>query len=450
VKVKVFVAVGVLLLVGVVAALLLLPARKAEWTTSSPQALAEFHEGLNSLQKIYYNEAAKHFEKALELDPKFVVAKRFLLVSKQRPSSDPEIKKLFADLQEADLSKVTDRECFLITTTLADHGKDPARAQKVLEEYAAKNPDDPFVLEGLANIAAARQDWPEARRLLTRLVEVAPNRVMAYNQLGYLEMGLGRFAESKRMFETYRYIAPDQANPHDSLGELLILTGRYDDARRELEEALRMRPDFCASYEHLANLALMDGRPEEARAALARAQKVDACPAYMLKAMRCQVAVWPPFLAGDWQSVWNAEQAACASEDVGDNVLKLWAALATARRADAEALVAERRAALAKLPAAAPSRRYMEALLAHMEGAVLLSQGKASEAAESFHLADQGMSYRELGPGLFKLINRFVLARALQAGGAREQAEGVLAEARAVNAAFMAHLEGLKFARPAS
>jgi len=450
VKVKILALVGVLLLVAVAAALLMLPARKPEWTTTSPQALAEFQEGLDSLQRIYYNEAARRFEKAVESDPQFVVAKRFLLVSKQHPSSDPEVKKLVAELQKADLSKVTDRERFLITSTLADYTKDPARAQKALEEYAAKRPDDPFVLEGLANLAAARHDWPESRRLLTRLLEVAPNRVMAYNQLGYLEMGLGRFAESKRMFETYRYIAPDQANPHDSLGELLILTGRYDDAKRELEEALRMRPDFCASYQHLANLALMAGRPEEAGAALARAEKVDACPAYMLKAMRCQAAVFSPFLASDWQGVWNAEQAACASEDVSDNVLKLWAALATGRRAEAEALVAERHGALAKLPAAVPSRRYVEALLAHMEGALLLSQGNATEAVERFRVADKGMAYRELGPGLFKLINRFVLARALQAGGAREQAEEVLAEARAVNAPFMERLEAVKLARPAS
>ena len=211
-----------------------------------------------------------------------------------------------------------------------------------------------------------------------------------------------------------------------------------------------MRPDFCASYQHLANLALMDGRPRDAEQALARAEKINACPTYMLKLMRCQAAVWPPFLASDWQGVWSAVQAACASEDVSDNVLKLWAALATGRRTEAEALVEERRAALAKLPAAAPSRRYMEALLAHMEGALLVLQGKATEAAERFRFADQGMSYGELGPGLFKLINRFVLARALQAAGAREQAEEVLAEGRAVNAAFMARLEAVKLGRPAT
>jgi len=450
VKAKVLVAVGVLLLVAVAGALLMLPARKPEWTTTSPQALAEFQAGLDSLQKIYYNEAANRFQKALDLDPDFVVAKRFALVTKQRPSSDPEIQKLVAELQKADLSKLTDRERFLVTFALADYGKDPAKAQEVLEGYAAKSPNDPFVLEALANTAAARQDWPESRRLLTRLVEVAPNRVMAYNQLGYLEMGMGRFAESQRMFETYRYIAPDQANPHDSLGELLILTGRYDEAKRELEEALRMRPDFCASYQHLANLALMDDRPEDAQQALARAEKVGACPPYMLKVLRCQLAVWPPFLASDWQAVWKAEQTTCASEDVSDDVLKLWAALATGRRADAEGIVAKRREAVAKLPAAAPSRRYVEAVLAHMEGALLLAQGKATEAAERFRFADEGMSYRELGPGLFKLINRHVLARALQAAGSREQAEEVLAEARAVNAKFMDRLNALTAPPPAS
>jgi hypothetical protein len=170
----------------------------------------------------------------------------------------------------------------------------------------------------------------------------------------------------------------------------------------------------------------------------------------MLKAMRCHAAVWPPFLASDWQGVWSAVQAACASEDASDPVLKLWAALATGRRTEAEALVEERRAALAKLPSAVPSRRYLEALLAHMEGALLLSQGKPTEAAERFRFADQGMSYRELGPGLFKLYNRVVLARALQAGGAREQAEEVLGETRAVNAPFVDRLEALKPARPAS
>ena len=143
-KVKVLVAVGVLLLVAVAGALLMLPAREPEWTTTSPQALAEFQEGLDSLQKIYYNEAANHFQKALDLDPDFVVAKRFVLVTKQRPSSDPEIKKLVAELQKADITKLTDRERFLVTFTLADYGKDPAKAQEALQGVRGEEPERPL------------------------------------------------------------------------------------------------------------------------------------------------------------------------------------------------------------------------------------------------------------------------------------------------------------------
>jgi tetratricopeptide (TPR) repeat protein len=285
--------------------------------------------------------------------------------------------------------------------------------------------------------------------LLTRLIEVAPNRVVAYNQLGYLEMGLGQFAQSEKMFGTYRYIAPDQANPQDSLGELYILIGRYADAQRELEGALKIRPDFCASYEHLARLALMDGRPDDARAAIARAEKAEACPAYTLKAMGCQLASWVPFLANDWQGVWNAEKTACAGDKESFPVLELWAALKTGRRAEADSILGKAREELAKL-GETPSRRYAEAVLAHMEGASLLAQGKPVEAVERFRFADERTSYRELGNGIFKLTNRFVLAQALQAAGSREQAAAVLAEARAVNASFVDRLVALGAPTPAS
>ena len=45
---------------------------------------------------------------------------------------------------------------------------------------------------------------------------MAPNRVLAYNQLGYLEMGQGRFADAQKMFETYRYIAHWSSAPPPS------------------------------------------------------------------------------------------------------------------------------------------------------------------------------------------------------------------------------------------
>ncbi|HUK12799.1 MAG TPA: hypothetical protein VLW17_05810, partial [Thermoanaerobaculaceae bacterium] len=220
---------GTLVAAGAVTALVV-TGHRPEWTTSSPAALAEFEKGQDALQKVYRAEANSHFRKALELDPDFLVDKLFLARTLEAPDSDPRVAAIYDELRRADLSKLTPRERYLIEYSLAGHAKDVAKAQEIIKAYAAKYPDDPFALEAVASMAQGRQDWEAAQRDYTHLIEVAPNRVNAYNSLGYLAMAQGRFAEAEKNFQTYRYIAPDQANPHDSLGELLTLIGRYDEA----------------------------------------------------------------------------------------------------------------------------------------------------------------------------------------------------------------------------
>jgi tetratricopeptide (TPR) repeat protein len=104
--------------------------------------------------------------------------------------------------------------------------------------------DDPYLLEAAGNIAFARGDNAESEPLLGRLIEVGPNWVIAYNQLGYLTMREGRFAEAEEYLTSYRFIAPDQANPHDSLGEMYVILGRLPEAVESFETALEIKPDF--------------------------------------------------------------------------------------------------------------------------------------------------------------------------------------------------------------
>ncbi len=441
-KRNLLIAAALLLVVGVGAAVFGISGRRSEWTTSSPQALAEFEKGLDARDKIYYVEARQHFAKALELDPGFLVAKYFLLASKDAPGSDPTADKLFQDLEKADLSGLNDRERFLIRYAVAGRSKDTAKTERILAEYAAKHPDDPFVLEREANLASARQEWPEAHRLLARLSEVAPNRVMAYNQLGYLEMGQGRFAEAQKMFETYRYIAPDQANPHDSLGELFTLLGRYPDAKRELDEALRIKPDFCASWDHLIRLALMQGDVAGARDLLARAGNASPCGASMAGSEACLIAVWDRLLAADWEGLGKAQQATCPKSTILEDPLQIWVALKAGRRDQAEAVEKSARERLAKVAKGA-GRGYFEGFVAHIEGARLLSDGQPAQAAERFRFADRAMSYRALPMGLIKVFNKLALAQALTESGAREEGAAALAEARAVNPAFADRIDAI-------
>ena len=440
---NILIAGGFLAVLAIGTTVVRLTSKRLEWTTSSPEALAEFQKGLEAREKIYYDEARLHFSKAVDLDPNFLMAKYFLMAFMGASSGDPKADKLFKELEKGDSSRLTDRERFLLAYAIANHNKDTGAAEKTLTAYAAKHPDDPYALERQTAIATERQEWPEAHRLLTRSIEVAPNRVLAYNQLGYLEMGQGRFAEAEKMFETYRYIAPDQANPHDSLGELYILLGRYEAARKELEAALTIKPDFCAPYEHLVSLALMEGKVNEAEQALARADRTSPCNVALDKKIPCLIAVCQPLFAGDWEGVWKALQTSCPGVDEDGDPLQIWVALRAGRRTEADAIEKKAHERLAKMAASEPGRAHMEALVAHIEGARFLLDGEAGKAAERFRFADHLLSYRDLPTGLMKLFNRFVLAQALEASGARDEAATVLASARAVNASFVDRLNAL-------
>jgi tetratricopeptide (TPR) repeat protein len=428
---------GAVMLGGAVAAVML-NGHRAEWTTSSPQALAEFELGQDALQKIYRSDARAHFARALQLDPGFVIAKLFLLHSLDVASTDAKAVGLIDELKRADLTKLSPRERFLISYELANHAKDLTAARRILNDYVAKAPDDPFALEILAGQAMGRKDWNAAEQAYAHLMEVDPNHCSAYNNLGYLAMAQGRFAEAEKMFETYRYIASDQANPRDSLGELLTLIGRYDAAEKQFDEALRIKSDFCASYQHLVQLYQLTGRDAKVEETYARMQRVGTCTGPWLQDVGCDMAVWPHALVGDWEGVWQAAQSACHEESPADSWLAFTAAVATGRREQADALLTKLKADLAKTPSAASARQILEGAELHFEGVLLLADGKPAEAADRFLAADQRMTYRELKPGLFKLFNAMYRARALQQSGARAEADRMIASLRDVNPAFVA------------
>jgi len=74
---KTWMGIAVVVLAVVALSIIALP-RSAEWTTDSPEALAEFTAAVDAQMKLYHNEVQAHLEKALELDPDFVIAKLYL------------------------------------------------------------------------------------------------------------------------------------------------------------------------------------------------------------------------------------------------------------------------------------------------------------------------------------------------------------------------------------
>jgi len=409
--------------------------RGPRWTTRSPQAAAEFEAALAASQKLYGREARKHLEKAVALDPGFVVARALLAHGLE--GHDPARAKAMAEaVRKADLSRMTPRERFLVELTLAQMDGDEARIEKVIREYGSTHPEDPFVLYVQAQDAWRRGDLSHAEPLYRKLIEVAPNWVLAYNELGYMAMDAGRFKDAEDLFVTYRFIAPDQANPHDSLGELDILTGRYTDARKELEAAIAVRPDFCAAYRHLVTLELLDGRPRAAREAIGEARQAGACPGPLLAILRCAAAIGRPALEGRWKEVRRIRsETPCRGLDPSRlgwlGIAVAEAAVATGHGAEVEEAV---RALRSKAGHAGglPGKIY-HASAASLEAILEAASGDLRSALDRLLTADRQLGYGDANIGLLKLTNRLRIAAIQRRLGEEEAAERTLREVARVN-----------------
>ncbi|NCO69170.1 MAG: hypothetical protein GW878_01425 [Acidobacteria bacterium] len=408
----------------------------AEWTTKSPEALREFEAGLEARGRIYAEEARSHFEKALVLDSSF--AAPLLFLAEGSPvGKDEKFKHIEAGLRRLDPRKLNQREQFLLRLQLARSTRDSESTVKVIEEFAAARPDDPFSLDLKGKLAVTRQDWTEAEAIFRRLSQVAPNWVDAYNQLGYLAMSQGRFADSERMFQTYLFVADKQANPHDSLGELLTLIGRYREAREQFEKAIEIRPDFCPSYQHLFVIASLSGELGELDRLVARVRQANVCGPKGAIEAECEATQIRAFFAGDWDRVWTSGDGPCRGTQTERSMMRFHAALRTGRTPAADAFESEWHRATDNASKVSAGYPLIQATFAHFDGTRALYAGRFGEAVTRLRAADANLSYRGADYGVFKLFNRYALTTALEHSGDAAAARGLRAEIDAVNPALL-------------
>lgn len=423
-----------------------------EWTTSSPEALAEFELALQAKMKLYQVDAMAHLEKAVELDPDFVMA-RLMLADYVRYTDRTKADELAAKVLEADVDSLRPRERFYVERLRAMREKRTEDADRLLAEYRERYPDDPYLLEAAANIAFARGDNAESERLFRRLIEVGPNWVIAYNQLGYLTMREGRFAEAEEYLTSYRFIAPDQANPHDSLGEMYVILGRLPEAVQSFETALEIKPDFWDSYSHLVLARVLLQDFAGAAEAAAAVQGVPSCPAELPQALTCLGTCLELEMAGRWQEMLEPPTASCARDSSPLDVCPRVGHRAACQRGDWQAAQAAEDALEAYLNESkekgeSEKMHADEARtnLLHMQGVRFALSGDLVGAEKAFTEVDGMLSYYNSFVGLFKLYNRLFLVETLLAQQRDAEAHQMLAKVRAVNPWLVARFEesGLK------
>jgi len=408
-----------------------------EWTAASPEAVAEYNAFNDARARVYMSEAAAHLERALELDPEFVMAKMEMALDNGFGSHDPEERERMLDeVREADLERLTERERFLVSFTLARVDGDQDLADSLLDARLENHPKDFYALYVKAALVWGAGDLEAAEGLLRQVIEINPNWVLAHNLLGYIGMEVGRFAEAEQHFRTYRFVAPEQANPHDSLGELLTLIGRYDEAVEEFEAALAVRGDFWASFSHLMAVYLYQHDWESAQAVADRVLAQEGHPEWMDETMGCVVEVNRMGHEQGWERVLEIVETRCTT-DRSRRSLRAQIHRAACLVGDFE-LAIQKEEELAKLLDELNEVQHQEAsfgsaLYEHLVAVRLAVSGDVEGAVDRLRAADKIARFRGDGEGIFKLWNRLCLIAVLERTGRVEEAETVLQSVRKVN-----------------
>ena len=223
----------------------------ADVTTHSPEAYRYFLEGLDNYNKVYFAEATKNFEKALEFDSTFAMAYYWLA----RLTMGEKRKKLMAQAVKYS-GNVTKHERYSIKIQEAGVNDDYEHYEEGLKEMTEAFPEHKETFLQLGNFYYERQEYDTAISYYNKAIKIDPLFKLTYNMLAYTYHQVGDFEKSIWAINRYISTAPDEANPYDTRGDLYAWNGKIDQAIESYRKALDRKPDFYASQAKTGHMYL--------------------------------------------------------------------------------------------------------------------------------------------------------------------------------------------------
>ena len=167
---------------------------------------------------------------------------------------------------------------------LRDH-QQPELAYRMLADELNSDPDNEALLYDAAMAAERADRLQDMERLLRHQIEINPKAAGAYNALGYslADRGL-RLPEARELIEKALQLAPDDSFIQDSLGWVEFRAGRMHEARRILEAAFKKRPDAEIAA-HLGEVLWALGEQDAARAIWRDGQRLDSDNETLIKTL---------------------------------------------------------------------------------------------------------------------------------------------------------------------
>ncbi|CAN5780211.1 hypothetical protein BH23GEM9_BH23GEM9_28140 [soil metagenome] len=197
----------------------------------------------NNLGVVFYNkrlydEAIRHFERALELDPRMQVAERNLLI------------------------------CYFGTGHLE-------RLTKELHRQLDRNPGDEVVRDELARTLHNSGDFAGAIEQLRELLKARPDDALLHQRIARAALRRGDLDGALLALRSAEALDPATARVQFMIGEVLYQRGLTAEARAALERAIELDSGLAEAHHLLAFVYGEEGKAELAAQMAARATELN-------------------------------------------------------------------------------------------------------------------------------------------------------------------------------
>ena len=181
--------------------------------------------------------ALEHFERAVELDPRYALAH----------------------------AGIADSYTSFAVYRVLPASEAYSRARDAAEKAIALDPDlsEPHSALGLVSLYYD-WDWPAAERHFTRAIRLDPANAEAHNRYSIALTWFGRFDDALREIERARELDPLSVRISQNVGFALYWARRYNEAIRELGRALALDPNFFQTHQTLGWAYVQTGAYEQA------------------------------------------------------------------------------------------------------------------------------------------------------------------------------------------